>query len=190
MLYCCQGVMTMAFRSLDMVAQMREVSVARRKNDSAAYRKTCCDLLCRGYGGLTDACRACGDPTAESTVFYAFQHILTYLILSDGDFLQGEYDLYAAFCRSTGFSPLTVGNVRQLYRDLHTDDLVRDIRLIAAMRPQMPADDFEALTRGMCFLALIGDKTFDEDEYRLLRCLYDKTADKIPDSWEDFKSQW
>ena len=43
----------------------------------------------------------------DDLIFYPFQEIFVFIMLSDDDFLQGEYDAYCKYCGFAGFKPLS-----------------------------------------------------------------------------------
>lgn len=123
-------------------------------------------------------------------VFIIYQHIFVFLMLSDGDFLQGEYDAYCKYCNWAGFQPLSVADSRALYNRLSVDDLVDDIKVLIDLREGIDPENYEAMVQGFCYLALAGDKEMDENEYYILRCFFESGYDYAPSTWEQFKKEW
>lgn len=126
----------------------------------------------------------------EEEVFVIYQHIFVFMMLSDGDFLQGEYDAYCKYCQWAGFKPLSVSDTRELYQRLGVDVLANDISTLVELREFIDPENYEALVQGFCYLSLAGDREFDENEYYILRCFFERGFDYAPATWTDFKNEW
>ncbi len=137
----------------------------------------------------TDYCKEKGY-TYKDEVFYIFQRLILYFQFTDGDFLQGEYDAYVKYCNWANIQPLTVADCRNLYNRLSTDDLINDIKLVNNLRDAINPENFEAMVQGFCYMALLGDKQLDENEYYILRCFFADGYDYCPSTWEQFKKEW
>ena len=128
--------------------------------------------------------------TYNDEVFYLYQRIIISIMLCDGEFLQGEYDAYLKYCSWAGFKALSVSEVRSLHSRISSDELIADINLITGMREYFDPENYEALVKGFCFFSLAGDKSFDENEYYIIRCFFDSYYDYVPSTWEQFKREW
>ena len=126
----------------------------------------------------------------EDEIFYVYQHIFVFLMKCDGEFLQGEYDAYCKYCNWANIKPLTVDSVNKLYARLTTDDLLRDINLLVGLRSSIEAKNYESLVQGFCYFSLLGDKSFDENEYYIIKCFFEEGYDYVPSTWERFKKEW
>ena len=109
---------------------------------------------------------------------------------SDGDFLQGEYDAYCAFCKYAGIEQLSVNDVNSLYDRLTVDKVASNINAISSCRNQIDDNKYEAMVLAFCFLSLLGDTSFDENEYYIIRCFFLDDYDYCPSDWETFKREW
>ena len=78
-----------------MISLMNYAWDQRQKVDAATYQDQCRNLLSHAYADLTnmynDYCVR-QNVKNEDLIFYTFQEIFVFIMLSDGDFLQGEYD--------------------------------------------------------------------------------------------------
>lgn len=126
----------------------------------------------------------------DDRVFYAFQRIFVFVTNSDGDFLQGEYDAYVKYCNWACINPLSVDDCKALYNRTSVDVLSNDIRTLSALRDRIDDSVYEAMVVGFCFLSLLGDRAFDENEYYILRCFFKDGYDYCPSTWEQFKREW
>ncbi len=126
----------------------------------------------------------------KEEIFIIYQHIFVFMMLSDGDFLQGEYDAYCKYCSWAGFQPLSVADTRALYNRLTVDDLVSDISVLVKLRDLIDPENYEAMVQGFCYLTLLGDKEMDENEYYILRCFFESGYDYAPSTWDQFKREW
>ncbi len=146
------------------------------------------NLLSHAHVNYDRVLRANGYP--EDKAFYVFQDILVFIALSDGDFLQGEYDAYVKYCNWAGIQPLSVDDCRALYKRTTTDRVADDISLLKSYRYHIDEDKYTALVYACCLLSLLGDKQFDENEYYIIRCFFDSSVDYCPSTWEQFKIEW
>ena len=108
----------------------------------------------------------------------------------DGEFLQGEYDAYCKFCKWAKIQALTVADVNALYSRTSVDRVIEDIKLINGLREFIDGDNYNAMVLGWCYLSLLGDGKFDENEYYIIRCFYDARYDYLPRDWAQFKREW
>ena len=122
--------------------------------------------------------------------FYAIQEICVFIIKCDDDFLQGEYDAYVNFCNYAKFQPLSVKDVTALRNRKTLQDLSNTIVYIKYFRTLLNDDKYEALILGFCYLSLLGDTAFDENEYYILRTFFDQGYDYCPSDWSSFKREW
>ena len=118
------------------------------------------------------------------------QRIMVFLMMSDGDFLQGEYDTYVKYCNWCGIKPLSVADCKSLDSRLSANDIIQDIDLIKLFREDFNPENYQALIQGFCYLALTGDKALDENEYYIIRCFFEPGYDYVPATWEQFKREW
>lgn len=165
----------------------------RTKKSHEEYEDIIKNLLSHAYATLTEEysnyCRA-NRKKDDDAIFCVFQMIFIFIMLSDGDFLQGEYDAYVKFCHMAGFKELSVSECRAIYENNSIDELSESIKAILNLRPLLDSSEYEALVQGFCYLALAGDKSMDENEYYILRCFFEEGFDIAPDSWQEFKKQW
>ena len=126
----------------------------------------------------------------KDDVFYLFQRLIIWHTMSDGDFLQGEYDAYCKYCDWARIQPLTVADCKNLASRLTVDEIVNDLQLVCGLRDSINPENFTALVQGFCYMSLLGDKQLDENEYYLLKCFFKKGYDYCPDTWDQFKKEW
>jgi hypothetical protein len=183
----------MAKKSMNMISLMNYAWDQRQKVSAETYQEQCRNLLSHAYVDLNnlyaDYCTSEGIKNDE-IIFISFQHIFVFIMLSDGDFLQGEYDAYCKYCGFAGFKPLSVADCRSLYARLTVDDLAGDIGFISKLREATEPDKYEAMVLAFCYLCLQGDKEMDENEYYILRCFFEQGYDYAPSTWQQFKDEW
>ena len=183
----------MAKTRINMITIMNEAWKDRCNNTHDQFEVYVKNLLSHSYATIqsayVDYCRSRGQED-DQRIFLAYQRVFIFLMLSDGDFLQGEYDAYCKFCNYAEIKPLTVSRIRELYNDWSIDVLIREITFLAGFRDALEPSDFSAMVRGFCFMSLCGDKSFDENEYYILRCFFDSDYDYVPSTWEQFKREW
>ena len=153
--------------SLNLVSLMN-YTWDRRTSDSAEYlQEQVRNLVSHAYVSIQKLA------PDEGRVFIMFQHLFVFLIKADGEHLQGEYDAYCKFCEWAGYQPLKVEEVNSLYNRLSTNELVKDVNELKSYRDRIDGNEYQAMILGFCFLSLLGDKSFDEDEYYVIRCFFD-----------------
>ncbi|MBE7088648.1 MAG: hypothetical protein E7370_03945 [Clostridiales bacterium] len=183
----------MAKQRIDMVALMN-IAWDRRCNLSHdEYEEKIKNLLSHSFVEYERLFKAYCDEKGteyEDEIFYIYQHIFVYIMLSDGDFLQGEYDAYCRYCKWAGIDALSVEDARALYNRLNNDEVANDIALLTNLRGSIDPENYEAMVKGFCYLALAGDKEMDENEYYILRCFFEDGYDYAPKTWEQFKREW
>lgn len=183
----------MAKKRINMINLCNLAWDRRTKKTHEEYEDIIKNLLSHAYATLTEEysnyCKS-KNYNDDGAIFKLFQMIFIFIILSDGDFLQGEYDAYVKFCHMAGFKELSVSECKYVYEKHSTDDLANSIRAILDLRPLLDSGDYEALVQGFCYLALAGDKSMDENEYYILKCFFEEGFDEAPDSWQEFKRQW
>ena len=183
----------MAKKSMNMISLMNYAWDQRQKVSAEVYQDQCRNLLSHAYADLNalyqQYCRE-QNVKNEEIIFISFQHVFVFMMLSDNDFLQGEYDAYCKYCRYAGFEPLSVADCRGLYARLTVEDLANDIKFITGLRDAVDPDKFEAMVLGFCYLTLQGDKEMDENEYYILRCYFEPNYDYAPSNWQQFKDEW
>ena len=94
------------------------------------------------------------------------------IMLSDDDFLQGEYDAYCKFCKYANIEPLSVADCRSLYGRTSVDKLAENINFLSKLRDSIDSSKYEAMVLAFCYLCLQGDKAMDENEYYSLLQIY------------------
>lgn len=183
----------MAKQSMNMISLMNYAWDQRQKVDAATFQDQCRNLLSHAYADLTnmynDYCARQGVKN-EDLIFYTFQEIFVFIMLSDDDFLQGEYDAYCKFCNYAGIQPLSVADCRSLYGRTSVERLGQDINFLSQLRETIEPSKYEAMVLAFCYLCLHGDKAMDENEYYILRCFFEQGVDYAPSSWQQFKDEW
>ena len=146
------------------------------------------NLLSHGYVAMEKAYNSTVKDYGD-TLFYCIQRILVWLMLADGDFLQGEYDAYLKYCKWANFQPLTVDDCYALFNRMTRDDIMSCINHVTATRGHIDESDYRAFVRSLCFMSLFGDKELDKGEYTLISFFFNRSSDYSPD-WETFKREW
>ena len=183
----------MATERMNLISMMNQAW--QRKNEVSAeeFEIKVKNLISHAFVEIermyVDFCKSKGYEYKDD-VFYIFQRLIIYFIFTDGDFLQGEYDAYVKYCNWAKIEPLTVDDCKNLYNRLSTEDIVNDIKLINGIRDSIDPVNFTALVQGFCYMSLLGDKSFDENEYYILRCFFQDGYDYCPADWETFKREW
>ena len=177
---------------LSMVEQIKNAMSERGKIPYETYKEHCKNLLTHSFVFIEkkfkEFCKEKNDDYKDQ-VFYVYQDILVYLTMCDGEFLQGEYDIYKLLCDWANIAPLGVNDIKALYERLTDARVIEGIKLISAARPTMDPADYRALTSGLCYFAFAGDTEIDEKEYYILRTFYNPHFDEVPLTWEEFKKQ-
>lgn len=123
------------------------------------------------------------------TLFLLIQDLLIWFILTDKEFLQGEYDAYAKYCEWADFEPLTSQQCVERYKKLDLEYIIKVVKHISATRGHIPEDDYAAFVTSLCFLSLFGDKEVDKEEYALISCFFTNEDDYCP-TWEKFRKEF
>ena len=98
-----------------------------------------------------------------------------------------------------GLSNIAGGIIILLMRPFRIDDYIKgqgeegtveDIKLLNGLREFVDGDNYNAMVLGFCYLSLLGDTSFDENEYYIIRCFYDARYDYAPRDWAQFKREW
>ena len=183
----------MATERMNLINMMNQAW--QRKNEVSAeeYEIKVKNLISHAFVEIermyVDFCKSKGYEYKDD-VFYIFQRLFIYFIFTDGDFLQGEYDAYVKFCNWAKIEPLNVADCRSLNDRLTSQEIVNDIKLINAVRDAVDPENFTAMVQGFCYMSLLGDKSFDENEYYIIRCFFQSGYDYCPADWETFKREW
>lgn len=183
----------MAKKSMNMISLMNYAWDQRQKVSAEVYQDQCRNLLSHAYADLNalyqQYCRE-QNVKNEEIIFISFQHVFVFMMLSDNDFLQGEYDAYCKFCNYAGIQPLSVADCRSLYGRTSVERLGQDINFLSQLRETIEPSKYEAMVLAFCYLCLHGDKAMDENEYYILRCFFEQGVDYAPSSWQQFKDEW
>lgn len=178
---------------MNMINQMNEAWSKRCSLTHEKFEEEFRNLMSHGFviidRVMKEFCDKSGHEYEEDT-FYAIQRVIISIIKCDNEFLQGEYDGYVKYCTWAHINPLSVQEVNELYPDLTRETLTNDIKLITATRDIMDPSIYSAFVLSLCYLSLMGDKSFDENEYHIIRCFYEPNFDYVPSTWEDFKKEW
>lgn len=121
----------------------------------------------------------------DDDLFYMVQRILAHLIVSDGEYLQGEYDAYLKYCKWAGFKPLSVPELEKLGKAVNFDEFKKYAEIISATRQYIDEDHYECFVLSLCYMSLFGDKKIDENEYKLITWFLDKDKDQWL-NWKDY----
>ena len=160
----------------------------RQNKNGEQFSTACMNLCSHAYAEINGIIGY--NEENQQKLFIAFQHLFVFVMKADNDFLQGEYDAYCKFSKWAGYTPLKVEEVNNLYNRLSVDTLVQDINFIASFRSQIDDNKYEALVLAFCYLSLLGDSSFDENEYYIIRCFFDNGYDYCPSDWATFKKEW
>ena len=175
-------------KQMNLIALMNYAWDQRKYVNYEQYATQSTNLISHAYVEIRSKAISYGHD--EDKVFYALQDVYAFIINCDGDVLQGEYDAYVNFCRYAGIKALSVSDIKSLYARKTVNDLSASISYINSFRSYVDDSKFEALVLSFCYLALLGDKTMDENEYYILRCFFDKDYDYCPSDWATFKREW
>ena len=145
------------------------------------------NLLSHGYTKISAIYKKM-DADYGDTLFTVVQDILIWLMFSDGQLIQGEYDAYLLFCDYADYKPLSVEKCVERSKKLTVDYLISLIKHIAAARKHIPEDDYEAFVKSLCHMVLFGDQEIDHEEYELLACFLTSDDDYCP-SWDEFQKE-
>lgn len=108
----------------------------------------------------------------------------------DGDFKQGEYDVYCDFCRAINRAPLTVDECRTLYNENIDSKIHNKIIFMKKIRVIVNPEDYSKFIEGLCYISLMGTRKFHEYEFYYLKNFFIEGYDYIGTDWEKFKKQW
>ena len=184
----------MAKSKINLISLMNTAWNRRQEVSVQDYQEKVKNLLSHSFVDIEnlfiDWCKQNGK-TYNNEVFIVYQHVFIFMMLCDGDFLQGEYDAYVKYCNWAKINPLSVEDCKKVHSNLTVkEDLTRDIHFLVSLRDSIPADNYESMVQGFCYLSLLGDKSFDENEYYILRCFFEAGYDYCPSTWEQFKREW
>ena len=146
------------------------------------------NLLSHGYTQM-DKFYHRNDPDYGDKLFHLIQDLLIWFIMSDKEFLQGEYDAYAKYCEWADFEALTPKQCLERYKKLDIDYIIQIVKHISTSRDYIPEEDYEAFVTSFCFLSLFGDKEVDKEEYAIIASFFTSDEDYCP-SWEQFKKEF
>lgn len=176
---------------MDLIKLMNYAWDKRVNLGAETLQEHCVNLLSHAYvdmnGIYYEHCRRENRPTTNIN-FRVFETIMIALMKCDGDFLQGEYDAYIKFCNYCGYQYKSANEIRSMNVDFN--QVVSCIKLIISYRREISYDHYEALILAFCYLSLLGDKSFDENEYYIIRCFFEEELDYCPSDWQTFKREW
>ena len=180
-------------KSMNLIHLMNYAWERRVEDGLETLQKHFTNLISHAYAKMSDICRREYEIQGREYndfVFYVFQDLLVYIMKTDGDLLNGEYDAYKSFCNYAYVVPLSVNDVNALYQRKTVDDLVKRINYIKSFRREIDDNQYEAMILSFCYFCLLGDRAFDENEYYILRCFFDEDYDYCPKDWNTFKKEW
>ena len=126
--------------------------------------------------------------TAFNIIFKAFETVIISIMKCDSDFSQGEYDAYIKFANYCNQKYYSADEIRNM--SINNDQLVKAINVLKSYRFSISSEDYEGMVLAFCYLALLGDNAFDENEYYIIRCFLDDEYDICPSDWQSFKRTW
>ena len=183
----------MATSKLDLVKLMNIAWERRKESTAEEYEEKVKNLISHAFVEYENIYVSyCKDKNIKynDDVFYLFQRLILWNCLADDEFLQGEYDAYCKYCSWAKINPLTVEDCKALVRRTSRDAIVADLSLITKLRDAVDPENYQAMVQGFCYMSLLGDKSFDENEYYLIRCFLKDGYDYCPSTWEQFKREW
>ena len=177
-------------KSINLIECMNFAWKKRNSLSSTEYKRQTFNLITHAFNGVYDAIDEFTGQEKFNKLFITFQHVFIYLMKCDDQFLQGEYDVYCDFCKWCKYNSLKVEEVNNLYKKLDTNIIIEDIRLILNHRNQIGDEKYNLLVLAFCCFSLLGDQSFDENEYYIIRCFLYSDIDVFPRNWETFKKEW
>lgn len=145
-------------------------------------------LLAKGYQKISKYYSSI-QPDYGDTLFILVQDLLIWFIMSDSDFLQGEYDAYVNYCEWADYQPLTTEQCLERYKKLTVDHVVDIVNHISKTRGQIPEEDYQSFVASFCYMSLFGDRDVDKEEYSIISCFFTSDDDYCP-NWEKFKKEF
>jgi hypothetical protein len=128
----------------------------------------------------------------DKTLFECFESILILLICADEQ-LSGDYDAYCKICKRMSHTPRSKTEVRRLVDTLLDDKAKMGNEKLSifynSCRSCMPSGKYTDMVQGVCDLMLL-DNVVHENEYLILRLLFEKDLDVFPKTWEQFKLEY
>lgn len=176
-------------RKLDMVQIFKNAFEERRNVPYEQFKEECKNLLTHLFVAAEKVFKEyCDNSNSKynDDIFYATQNILVYIALADGEFLQGEYDIYKLFCNWVNIEPLSVEDFKTLYERLNDKTVIDAIKVYLTCRMTMDPADYQALVSALSYFAYAGDNEIDEKEYYIIRAFYDPKFDNVPLTWQEF----
>ncbi len=183
----------MAKTSINMITLMNEAWAARCQETHSVFEDQTKNLLTHAfveYENLTKRTLQQQGKSYHNGVFKIFESLMAWLMICDGDFLQGEYDAYCKFCKWAGEYDKSPDELRALCNNTPIEDVIESIQALLAFRPYISGDNYRAMVKGFCYLSLAADKELDKNEYLLLNCFFEPGFDYAPRDWEAFKNEW
>lgn len=183
----------MAKRPMSIIAMMNFAWEQRQQYLHEEMEEKFKNLISHAFVEYEDAYKAyCASEGIDynERIFVAFQHIIVFLTFSDGQFLQGEYDAYVKYCNWARIKPLTAEDCKSLFERLPVEDVATDIQLLTCTREFIDPDNYFSMVMGLCYFTLFGDKSFDENEFYIIKMFFEQGYDYCPSTWEQFKAEW
>lgn len=173
---------------MNIVEILREAWKDRNKYNYPKQEEIFKNLISHGYNKINKIYRK-KDPEYGDTLFIVIQDILIWIIFSDQEFIQAEYDAYLKFADYANFEPLSVQKCIDRKKQLDVDYVISLINHIVAARKHIPENDYESFVKSLCLISMFGDSEIDKEEYELISCFFTSEGDYSP-SWEDFLKEW
>lgn len=176
-------------KRLDMIQIFKDILERRKSVNYEQFKEEGKTLLMRPfYVTETLFKRYCEHENLkyDDDIFYAMQNILVYMALADGEFLQGEYDIYKLFCNEVSIEPLSVEDFKALYDRLTDTKVIEAIKVFLTCRKTMDPEDYTSLVLALGYFACAGDNEIDEKEYYIIRLFFDPKFDEVPLTWQEF----
>lgn len=124
--------------------------------------------------------------TYQNEVFDMFSEIISHYIMCDDKLTDDEFDIYKRICFAVGHKPLTKSKLIQLRNSTDIDRLRDDVRFFVGCRSDVTHLVYLELLEGICMLSYIGDNSFNENAFYILRTFLFDYFDEVPADWEEY----
>jgi hypothetical protein len=124
--------------------------------------------------------------TYNNEVFNMFSEIISHYMICDDELTDEEFDIYRSICFTISHKPLTKAKLIQLRNSTDIDRLRDDVRFFLGCRSDVAHPIYLELLQGICMLSYIGNSSFNENAFYILRTFLFDYYDEIPADWQEY----
>lgn len=126
----------------------------------------------------------------NNEIFVYYTVIFMKMMMSDGEFLVGEYEFFQAFSEACGYDALAPETLMKRAVSVEKETYDNMISTFKQCRDAIGNEEYKQFIVALSFLALSGDKELDEEEFNCIISFLDEKKDVYPKTIKELKETW